>query len=158
MRHLCLKHALQTVASEILRTKTIEMQTVLLRVERGKKRNSLNVIPVIVGHKNVRLDPVRFRLRFQVPSKHAEPGSTIQNYSRSLRRGKFQARGISAVTPGSPVHGRSRAANAPEPECGYRFRCTRARWFGHRFGRDGFGGRHGSQNMVTIFHTMDRIK
>src|ERR1700730_14081987 len=81
MRHLRLKNALQAIASEILGPETIELQTVLLRIEWRKERNSLNVIPVVVRHKNVRFHSVQFRLRFEVPSEHSEPSSTIQNYA-----------------------------------------------------------------------------
>jgi len=50
--HLRFKDALQAVASDKLGSKTVKVKFVLRRIERRKKRNALNVVPVVMRHQN----------------------------------------------------------------------------------------------------------
>ena len=121
------------------------MKFVLRRIQGREKRNALNVIPVIVRHKNVRVDRRvartfvasslraiaagnfilrRIRMRLirragasrQMTPQHPQPGAAIQNKSRAARSGQLQTRRVAAVAPGGLVHGGGRAANSPEPD------------------------------------------
>ena len=66
--HLRFQDLAQAIAPKIFRFETVKVKAVLLLEERMKERNSLNVIPVIMRHQDVRVNPPmpphRFSQRF----------------------------------------------------------------------------------------------
>ncbi len=85
IRHLRFKDALQAAGAEILGPETVKVKAVMFRVQGRKKRDALNVVPVVVGHENMRLVLLRFLRGFQMPPQHAQPGPIILPH-RSPRR------------------------------------------------------------------------
>ena len=49
-RHLCFKDLLQAVAAQILRSETVKMECIVLRIKRHEKWDPLNMIPMIMRH------------------------------------------------------------------------------------------------------------
>ena len=105
MGHLRLEDALQAVAAQEFRSKTVKVKSILCRIKRRKERNALNVVPVVVGDEDMRVRqscPVAAAKRF--PSMR-KPGAAIQDEAR--RRREWSVRGKacfrrSATWPGPP--------------------------------------------------------
>jgi len=146
IRHLRFKHALQAARAQILRPETVKMEAVLFRVQGREKRDALDVIPVIVRHKNVRLVLLSFLRRFQMTAEHAQPGSAIQNDACPRGSGQLDASRVAAVAPRGLVHRGSRSAHTPETQRGDTVLGNLARWLGRWFGCDGLGRWHGGSN------------
>src|SRR5712671_4630881 len=116
--HLRFEHLLQAVAAQKFRTETIKLKLVLFRVQRGEKRNSLNVIPVIVGDKDMRFRRAACSRRISAITQHAQACAAIQNELRAIGRDQFEAGRVSAVTPSGRVHRRRGASYTPETQLG----------------------------------------
>ena len=112
--HLRFKDTLQAARSQVLGPETVKMKAILFRIQRRKKRNALDVVPVVVRHENVRLVLFRLLCGFQVASQHAQSGTAIEDHAGARRRGQLDAGGIPAVAPGGLIHGGRRAAHTPE--------------------------------------------
>src|SRR5579885_3794155 len=100
------------------------MKLVVFRIKRHKKRNSLNVIPMIVGDENVgfRISP---GLRnAPARTKGTQTCSAIQNELRSVRSDQFEARRVAAVAPSGGIDRRRRTADTPKAKF-----CDRDRHF-----------------------------
>src|SRR5208282_1346060 len=107
----------QAVPSKILRLEAIEVETVLCLEKRVEKRDSLNVVPMIVGHENVRFNsavPAPFRPpaveSLQVVAQHAQAGAAIENEVRAAGNFQLKARRVSAIAPCIALQRRRRAA------------------------------------------------
>jgi len=84
-RHLRFENLLQAVAAQKFRTETIKVKVIIFGVQRREKWDSLDVVPVIVGHQNM-----RFRSAFPVgrgpaAAQHAQSGAAIQNNLYAVR-------------------------------------------------------------------------
>ena len=98
----------------MFRLESIEMKTILRLEERMKKRDALNVIPVVMRDQDVSVDAaIAMKLR-QAVAKHPEPGAAIENEMGAIRSRDFDAGSVAAVAPGVALRGRRRAAHAPE--------------------------------------------
>src|SRR5690242_5433092 len=99
MRHLRFKNALQAALSQGFRAKTVKVKFVASFIERSEKRNALNVVPVVVRHKNVSFN--RFAIRSPGPAvaEHAQSRAAIQNKAAAVWRDQLNAGSVSAVTP-----------------------------------------------------------
>src|SRR6185312_5880074 len=82
-------------------------------VEGPKERNTLNVVPMKVRNKNVRVHGVAVRLPLQMLSQRAKAGAAVKNIS-PLARPYFDARGISSIAEVLLLRSWSRASDAPE--------------------------------------------
>src|ERR1044071_135692 len=76
IRHLLLDGALQP-ARPVRRVK--KEAASLIRIERSKERNSLNVVPMKMGKKDVRTNGVPVGLLLDTLSQIPEPGAAIKN-------------------------------------------------------------------------------
>src|ERR1700747_2053272 len=90
------------------------MEFVIFGIERRKKRNSLNMVPMVMGHKNVCFGGPIFAWRRPSASQHAQPSPTIQNELRTIRRGKLQAGRVSPIARRGRIYGRRRSSHTPE--------------------------------------------
>ena len=102
------------------------MEAVLRFEERMKKRDALNVVPMIMRHQDVRLDPHPALFFRQMVAQHAQPGAAIQDKFGPVRCGQFQARRVPAIAPRVALERRRRAAHTPENQFGSLVRHRRA--------------------------------
>src|SRR5579872_677606 len=116
--HLRLEDALQAVAAEEIGPEAIEVKGVLRGVKRSKKRDALNMIPMIVGDEDMRADGVLTRRGGPAVAEHAEAGAAIEDEAGAVRSNQFKAGSVAAVTKGDTVHRRRGPANAPESQLG----------------------------------------
>src|SRR5437016_3585217 len=94
------------------------MKFVILRIQRRKKWNPLDMIPVIVRDQDVRLRSFSAIRRGPTAPQHAQPRAAIQNKLRAVRSDQLQTRRIAAVAPRRRVYRRRRSAHAPETQFG----------------------------------------
>ena len=90
------------------------MKTVLRFEKRMEEREALDVIPVIVGDQDVRVDAFVALLCRPAIAEHAQTGATIENELRAVGSDKLKARRIPAVAPGVALRRRRGAAHAPK--------------------------------------------
>src|SRR5579864_279026 len=94
------------------------MEIILRQIEWSKKRNALDMIPMIVRDENVGLQrAVAFGIRPMI-AEHAQAGPAIEHESRAVGRRHIQARRVSAIAPHSAIQSRNRAAYSPEDQFG----------------------------------------
>src|SRR6185437_3217010 len=82
-------------------------------IEGPKERNALNMVPMEVRNKNVRVHGVAVRLPLQLLPERAKAGAAIKDVS-PLTRPYFDARGISSIAEVLLLRSWSRASDAPE--------------------------------------------
>src|SRR5580698_8138664 len=91
----------------------------ILRFEKWmKKRNALDVIPVVMSDQNMRFDALAILLGGELIAQGAKAGAAIENERGSVRRGEFEAGSISPVAPSVALKRGGRAANAPKNQFG----------------------------------------
>ena len=112
--HLRFEHLLQAVGSQEFRAEAVKLKFVLLHVERRKKRDSLNMIPVVMGDQDV--CSLAFFPAWCGPAvaQHAQPCPAIQYEARAVRCFQLQARRVAAVAPRARIHGWRGSAHAPK--------------------------------------------
>ena len=116
MGHLRFEDLFQAVRPEEPRAKTVKVEAVALRIERRKKRNPLDVVPVVVGDEDMRLGGLRSVRSHPAVPEHAQPGAAVQDKLRPVGRLHLQARRVSPIAPGRRVHRRRRTAHTPKAE------------------------------------------
>src|SRR5271154_6799114 len=94
------------------------MKTILRLEERMKKRDALNVIPVVVGDENVRFDALFALISGQQIAEAADSGAAIEDKRSAVRRGEFQAGSIAPVAPSITLDRGRRATHAPKNQFG----------------------------------------
>src|SRR6266446_2767543 len=92
------------------------MKFIVLRIKRRKKRNALDVVPVVVRNKNMRLRGSSLARRGAAVPQHAQTCAAIQNKLRAIRCNQLQARRVSAVAPCRRIHRRRGASHTPEAQ------------------------------------------
>src|SRR3984893_11512490 len=123
-RHLRLEHPLQAIVPHKLRAKAVKSELVARRIQRRKKWNPLDMVPVVMRDKNI-----GFYLRFAslavlpgigpAVSEHPKTRAATENEPAAIRSPQLKARCIAAVAAGSSIHRRRRAAHPPEAQfCG----------------------------------------
>src|ERR1700746_578649 len=124
-RQLSFEHFSKAVRAQIFRLKAVEVKFVLRFKKRSEEGKALNVVPVVVGHEDVRMDTaLPMRLRPEIP-QHPHTGAAIEDKPRSFRRRQLQAGRVSAIAPGIALKRRRRAAYSPENQLGC---VVRHRW------------------------------
>src|SRR5215467_9032907 len=107
----------------MFRTEAVEVELIVFAVQRGKKRNSLDMVPVVVGDENMRLG-IALAGFWSGPTaaENAQPGAAIENELRAVGGDELKAGRVAAVAPGGRIDGRSRATDSPKAEPGHRVR------------------------------------
>ncbi len=124
-RKLRFQHFPKAVRTQIFRLKAVEVEFVLRFKKRSKERQALNVIPVVVRHKDVRMyAALPMRLRPKIP-QHPHAGAAIEDEPGAFGRRQLQAWRVSAIAPGIALKRRRRAAHSPENQLGC---VVRHRW------------------------------
>ena len=90
------------------------MEFIILDVKRGKKRKALDVVPVVMGDKNVCARRAAGVGWGPAIAKHAKAGSAIEDELISIGSNEFEAWGITAIAPSSRVHGGRGTAYTPK--------------------------------------------
>ena len=112
------EHLAQAVWAEVLRLKAEEMKSIP-RVEEGvEKRNTLNVIPVVVRHQHLCLNPGVVAGLQPLVAEHPQSRAAIEDESRAIRSGKLEARRVPAIAPGVTLESGDGASHAPENQFG----------------------------------------
>src|SRR5258708_7132759 len=109
-RHLFFHHGLQA-ADAPGRVKNKRILRVF--VQRSKKRNSLNMVPVEVRDENVRRDRFPVRLTLQLLPEAAEARSAIKNIE-VIAEAHLDARGVPSIAQVPGLRSRRRPAHSPE--------------------------------------------
>jgi hypothetical protein len=78
-RHLRLKYLLQTVPAQVFRAETVKVKMIFFVIQRRKKRNSLDVIPVIMRYEDVRLRRLLRVGRSPAAAQHPQSSPAVQN-------------------------------------------------------------------------------
>ena len=86
MGHLRLEDALQAVAAQEFRSKTVKVKSILCRIKRRKERDALNVVPVVMGYEDMRVHGL-VRGRRQTVSEDAQAGAAIQDKPSTVGSG-----------------------------------------------------------------------
>ena len=94
------------------------MEAVLALKKWIKERDALYVVPVVMRHKNVGFDGVAAICARPAVAQHAHARAAIQDKTRAVRRGQFEARRVTTVAPGVALQRRRRAAHSPEDQLG----------------------------------------
>src|SRR5579872_5176117 len=82
-------------------------------VERLKERDPLDVVPVEVGNKDMRLGFFVAKLCAQALAQRAQAGTTVEN-QKGIADAHLDAGGVATITHVFCLGGRSRAADSPE--------------------------------------------
>src|SRR5579863_5523565 len=98
----------------MLGRKRVKVEIVLRVVERLKKRNPLNVVPVIVGEENVCFDTLVPELREKLFAERAQAGAAVEDQDLTLGAANLDAGGISSVTKVFRGGSGGGAANSPK--------------------------------------------
>src|SRR5262249_27373026 len=93
IRHLLLQRPLQPARSA---GRVKDERALVVVVQRSKKGNALDVVPVEVGKKNMRRQRRSAGLLLQVLAQDAEPGAAIQNVNVSVDT-DFDTGGIASI-------------------------------------------------------------
>ena len=96
---LRLKNLLQAVRAEIFGLKTIEMKAILRLEEGMKKRNALNMIPVVVSDEDVRFDALTALIGGELVAEAADSGAAIEDERSPVGRAEFKAGSIAPIAP-----------------------------------------------------------
>src|SRR5438477_2544438 len=90
-------------------------EEVVLRfvVQRPKKRDALDVVPMEVRDKHMRRHRSSVELATKLVTEHAESGAAVENV-QLVTEPHFDAGGIPAVAQVFGLRSRGRAANSPE--------------------------------------------
>src|SRR5580704_963621 len=108
--HLLFQHPLQAASS----ARRMKMKTVLgVVIERTKKRNPLNVVPMKVGEENVGRNRTAVELMAQRLSQHPKSGAATEDVE-IVPEAHFYARGVASVTHIFRLGSGRRPANSPE--------------------------------------------
>src|ERR1700682_5483863 len=98
----------------MLRLKAIKMEAILRLEEGMKKRDALNVVPVIMRDENMGVNPaVAMELR-QAVAQHAQTGAAIEDEMGAVRSGDLDAWRVAAVAPCVALRRGRRTAHTPE--------------------------------------------
>src|SRR5207237_5922678 len=92
---------------------TQDPDQILAVVGRGKKRQTLNVIPVRVCNEKGQLDRSRSQFLFQRQTESTNPGARVEHDNFAVGP-YFYATGIASISDRRRPRYRERAANAPE--------------------------------------------
>ena len=93
--------------------------------KRMKKRDALDVVPMIVRHQDVSVDAIVAAQIRPTIAQHSQAGAAVEDEPRAIRRGEFQTGRVSPVAPGIALQRRRRAAHSPEDQLGS---MVRHRW------------------------------
>src|SRR5215472_14439920 len=110
IRHLLFQGPLQPTRSA---GRVKDERALVIVVERSKKRNALDVVPVEVGEKNVRRKRLSAGFLLQVLAEDAEAGAAIKNVDLSVDT-DFDAGGVASIAQIFRLGRRCGAANPPE--------------------------------------------
>ena len=113
------EHLSKAVLPQEFGLKAVEVKFILCLEEGMKKRDTLNVIPMVMRDQNMRFDLVPGVRLHPVIAQHPQAGAAVQDELRSARRGQFEARRVSAVAPSVAIKRWRRTANSPEGQLGY---------------------------------------
>src|SRR5712671_7144217 len=94
--HLRFKDLFQAVATQKSGAEAVKVELIIFDIQGRKKWNSLNVVPVIMGHENVGLWGVRSARSSSAIAKHAQAGSAIENKLRAVWGNQLEAGRVSA--------------------------------------------------------------
>src|SRR5579883_833380 len=120
MSHLRFENALEAILPDEFRSETVKMKLVVRRIQGREKGDALNVVPMVVGHEDVGLNGF-FGGGRQAIAKNPQAGAAIEDEATPVGRNEFEARRITAIAPGGPIHRRCRTSHAPEAKFGYVF-------------------------------------
>ena len=122
---LSLEHLAKAISPEILRFETVKVKPVLAFEKWMEKRDTLNVIPMIVRYEDVGIDsavapPFRPAAvdRVQIIAQHPQAGTAIKDEPAATGSRQLDTRGIAAIAPRITFDRWRRAADAPEDHFG----------------------------------------
>ena len=110
------EHLSEAVGTKILRSKTVKMKTVARLKEGMKERYALNMIPVIVSDKNLRVDSVVTIQVRPLIAEHAQPRTAIEDKWRPVGRSEFKTGRVAAIAPCVALQRWRRAAHSPKDQ------------------------------------------
>ena len=90
------------------------MEFIILDVKRGKKRKALDVVPVVMGDKNMCARRAAGVGWGPAIAKHAKTGSAIEDKLIAIGRNEFETRGITAIAPSGIIDGGRGTAYTPK--------------------------------------------
>lgn len=114
----------QTLGAEVIGLKAVKMKLILSFEKGMEEGDALDVIPVVVGDKDVCFET---RVVFLGPAiaEHAQASAAIEDEASAARGGEFEARRISTIAPSVALECRRGAPHSPKDQFGS---VVRHRW------------------------------